>query len=368
MHMPDSRLNGTERALQHPFRKRLNLWPNINGLVVFGAVLASFAAIDRLPDRQALPRAELPLAIWPVRLLPPGGPLRLAGAWQLSVADPRFGGISALAIDGDRFLAASDLGAIIRFDRPGSPQPTAEIADLGEGPGPFGSKWARDAESLAPDPQGRGWWVGYEQRHSLWLYDFGFRRAYSRLALDQFQWRDNRGAEALLAERDGVLALGENGRDALLVRSGNAQRLRLQSGADIADAARSTDGRGWVLLREKTLVGIRQSIAPLERTGTGYRVGRGWPVPKDALDNFEGMAVEALPGGGLRFWLVSDDGHRIMARTLVVALDYLPPRHDKSPATGAGLSKKPAGNTRVRRRPKPSLSWQSPASAWRRVG
>jgi hypothetical protein len=52
------------------------------------------------------------------------------------------------------------------------------------------------------------------------------------------------------------------------------------------------------------------------------------------------MAIEARAEGGWRFWLVTDDGHRIMARTLLVALDYIPPpRHDKSPATGAGLLK-----------------------------
>ena len=62
-------------------------------------------------------------------------------------------------------------------------------------------------------------------------------------------------------------------------------------------------------------------------------------VPKAAFDNYEGMAIAPRPDGGWRFWLITDDGHRVMARTLLVALDYVPPaRHDKSPATGAGLS------------------------------
>jgi hypothetical protein len=33
------------------------------------------------------------------------------------------------------------------------------------------------------------------------------------------------------------------------------------------------------------------------------------------------MAIRPSPGGGWRFWLVTDDGHRFMARTLLVALD-----------------------------------------------
>jgi len=34
--------------------------------------------------------------------------------------------------------------------------------------------------------------------------------------------------------------------------------------------------------------------------------------------------IRPLPGGGWRFWLVTDDGHRFKARTLLVALDLEP--------------------------------------------
>jgi hypothetical protein len=101
-------------------------------------------------------------------------------------------------------------------------------------------------------------------------------------------------------------------------------------------------------LRQKGLSGISQSIAPLRKTHDGYIVGPPWPLPKGPFDNYEGMAIEPLPSGRWRFWLITDDGHRVMARTLLVALDLaLPvrPRHDKSPATGAGLSKKPTVET-----------------------
>ena len=105
---------------------------------------------------------------------------------------------------------------------------------------------------------------------------------------------------------------------------------------------RAPDGSTWVLLRKKTLKGIEQSIAPLLRTHDGYGVGRAWPVPKVAFDNYEGMAIEAR-SDGWRFWLITDDGHRVMARTLLVALDLdALPGHGKSPARGAGLSNKPS--------------------------
>ena len=338
--MPDSRLNGAEQALQLSFMKS----PIFNGLLVPAAVWAAYLPIRDLPDRHLLPAASLPLAVQPVGLDPVAGPLRLAGAWILDADDRRFGGLSALAMDGDRFLAVTDRGAVVRFDRPVKASPEVLVMNLAEGPGPFGEKWTRDAESLAPDPGGRGWWVGYEQNHSLWLYDRGFQHPLESIRLDRANWWNNRGAEGLFGDGDGLLVAGENGRDAVRVGQGRIEPLAMSAGADVADAALAPDGSAWLLLRTRTMEGIGQAIAPLLREGKGYRSGPPWRVPKGAFDNFEGMAIEARPGGGWRFWLVSDDGHRIMARTLLVALDHVPPAgHNKNPATGAGLSKRPAG-------------------------
>jgi hypothetical protein len=309
-----------------------------NGLLMAAAVGLTYLAIRELPNRRPLPPASAALAYRPVRLVPADGPLELAGAWQLTVGNRRFGGISALAIDQGRFLAVTDRGGVLRFDRPDAAAATALLADLRDGPGRFGRKWGRDAESLARDPLGRGWWVGYEQNHSLWLYEPRFERALARVKLQQVRWRNNRGAEGLVAERDHLLVAAENGRDAIRVGR-TVARLAIAAGADVAEAALAPDGSAWLLLRSKGLSGISQSIAPLIPTRTGYRAGPAWPVPKGLFDNYEGMAIEPRPGGGWRFWLISDDGHRLMARTLLVALDYNPAKHNKSPARGAGLSK-----------------------------
>ena len=80
-------------------------------------------------------------------------------------------------------VAVGDRGTVARFGRPGVPRPHAWIADLREGPGPWGRKLARDAESLAADPRGRGFWVGFEQSHSLFLYDGGFSGALESIDL-----------------------------------------------------------------------------------------------------------------------------------------------------------------------------------------
>ena len=335
--MTDSRLNAAERGLQHSFMKsRL-----FNGLLMLSAVTAAYWPIRALPSQHRLPKAIVPLQIRMVELPSVQPPLRLVGAWDLEVDDGRFGGVSALAIDRGRFLAVTDRGAAVRFDFPTTAKPLAELVDLRAGPGSFGKKWTRDAESLAPDQRGRGWWVGYEQNHSLWLYSADFDRALATVDLKLENWRNNRGAEGLLTENDDLLVTAENGRDAVRVATESIERFALNAGADVAEAARAPDGSSWLLLRWKGLSGIEQTIAPLFRTKGGYRVGPGWPVPKGMFDNFEGMAIEPRPDGSWRFWLISDDGHRIMARTLMVALDYWPAGHSKGPATSAGPSKKP---------------------------
>ncbi len=333
--MRDSRLNGAERSLQQSFMK-LRFF---NSLLMAAAVGLAYLSIRELPDRRLLPPATVALTYSAAELEPVAGPLVLAGAWELEANDPRLGGVSALAIDRGRFLAVTDRGAVLSFDRPGVTLPSIWLADLRAGPGPFGKKWGRDAESLALDPTGRGWWVGYEQNHSLWLYDPDLTFALDHIDLERDDWRDNRGAEGLLASEDSLLVLAENGREAMSVSTEGLGRLLLDARAEVAEAARAPDGSAWLLLRSKGWGGITQSIAPLISANGGYRAGRGWPLPKGAFDNYEGMAITPLPGGGWRFWLATDDGHRIMARTLLVALDL---RHDKSPAGGAGPSKKPS--------------------------
>lgn len=318
--MPDSRLNDAERHVQPPFMKtRL-----FNDLTAGGwlalMVFAVYLAVRDLPNRTPLPPITAPLRYDPVTLSPVAGPLRIAGAWQASAPDRRFGGLSALAIDQRRFLAVSDLGAVIRFDPPSVASPQADIADLGDGPGDPGFKTSRDAESLVRDPRGRGWWVGYEQRHSLWRYGDDFRRSAQAVDLDRRDWWRNRGAEGLLTDGDALLVIPENGREVMRIGGHRIDRLPLDAGVDVADAARAPDGSAWLLLRIKGLGGVRQAIAPLIRTPTGYRVGAQWALPKAPLDNYEGMAMTARPGGW-RLWLVTDDGHLVVARTLLVALD-----------------------------------------------
>jgi hypothetical protein len=325
--------------VQQLFRK----FSFFNGLLMTAAVFAAYLPMRALPNRHLMPPAMVALRYRPVELARVAGPLTLAGAWEVEADDPRFGGLSALTIDHGRFLAVSDLGAVVRFDRPSATSPSALLRDLREGPGPFGKKWARDAESIVREPHRRGWWIGFEQNHSLWLYDDSFGRALDSIDLPELGWRDNRGGEGLIVRDGALVVLAENGRDAISFGRGEPQVLKLHAGADVADAAAGPDGSGWALLREKGSHGISQSIAYLRRTHDGYLAEPLWQLPKGPFDNYEGMAIEQMSDGRWRFWLLTDDGHRFMARTLLVAFDLslpLRPRHDKSPAKTAGLLQK----------------------------
>ena len=321
MHLPDSRLNKAEHDVQLLFMKSLRFNDLALAALVAPMMLAVSLQIRALPDRHPLPPRTVPLRYTPNTLSPVAGPLRIAGAWRATAPDHRFGGLSALAIDRGRFVAISDLGAAIRFDPPASPTPEANIVDLAQGPGDPGSKKSRDAEALAHDPDRGGWLVAYEQRHSLWRYDEDFAHGAIVANLDRPDWKRNRGIEGMIVGRNSVVLAAENGREAMEVGPHGTRRINWSVGMEIADAATAPDGTAWLLLRGKGLGGITQAIAPLVPTEGGYRIGTRWPLPKAPLDNYEGMAIAAKPGGGWRFWLVTDDGHRILARTLLVALD-----------------------------------------------
>lgn len=310
----DSRLNETEQGLQHSFMKSLN----IKAFFLFALVMATHWWLRSWPQIPMRGAAEVALRFAPVDLPPPvGSPLRAAGAWTMSSDDPRVQGLSGLASDGEQLVAVSDMGFAMRFSPPGEGASNVGIVDLRDGPGPFGRKVNRDAEAVMRDPAGKGWWVAYEQFHSLWRYDEGLDRALGQIDLSRANWRNNKGAEGLAMVDGQLAAFGEMGQE--IVMPGPPFRIwPLHTDWMIADAANAPDGSVWLLLRHH--YGAVAAIAPLTLKDGKATVGQAWPVPKGLFDNFEGMTIVPKPGGW-RFWLVTDDGHRFMARTMLVALD-----------------------------------------------
>ncbi|HZB69004.1 MAG TPA: esterase-like activity of phytase family protein [Sphingomicrobium sp.] len=310
-----------ERAVQPKFRNRqlaaaLGL---LAAIALFGAWLARF------PNRQELGWRAARIHFEPVPLAAAGfAPLQLAGAWRLTSTDPRFGGVSSLAIDGAQLVALTDAGALIRF-RPG--RSIARIGELPDGPGSGSFKRNRDSEALVRDSGGRGWWVAFENRHRLWLFDPSLGRALQRIDLGRRGWRANRGIEGLASDGDALLLLHEDGGHLLRVTGTRARSLPIAGARGrISDAAAIAPGRYLAVERRVTPLGFRNALVALEKSGPGYRFGHRVALPLGPLDNVEAIAVERRAGGRLRLWLMTNDNFQRPLRTLLIALDWPPPR------------------------------------------
>jgi hypothetical protein len=73
-------------------------------------------------------------------------------------------------------------------------------------------------------------------------------------------------------------------------------------------------------------LGFRNTLVALEKSGSAYRFGRRIALPLGPLDNVEATAVERRAGGAVRLWLMTDDNFQRPLRTLLIALDWPPPR------------------------------------------
>lgn len=304
-----------ERPLQPSFRKAVFV-----SYLMLAAGIGLFAFwLDGRPDRPILPPRTVALHFERVDFNPAEfAPLRLVGAWRLSADDPRFGGVSAVAIDHAGLIALTDSGAVIRFARPSGAIAPATISDLPEGPGRPGFKRHRDGEALALDPKGRGWWVAFENHHQLWLYERDFSRAVERINLGSGRWRHNTAIEAMLAEPGGFLLLPEGGTEVVRVRGARVSSSALGNPLGrLSDAVRLPDGRTLVLARRASLRGFHNALVPLLQ---GNRLEAPIALGLGPLDNAEALAAEPI-AGGTRLWLMTDDNFRWPMRTLLVALD-----------------------------------------------
>jgi hypothetical protein len=326
--MPDSQAIEAEPGLQLLFSML-----HFAAAVVLAGILINFASLQGyIPDRRELGPREMPIRFDPVAFDAAGfAPLKLAGAWELSAADPRFGGASALAVTGDGLLALSDSGVLFRFPKPGAGRATVRIDELPDGPNDRRFKRNRDSESLLRDWRGRGWWVGFENRNRVWLYDRDFTRMLDRFKIGR-GWPRDSGFEAMAAARssDGAerkLLIPEAGRKLLAAEIGGnrAQWVPLPV-RPISDAASMPDGSLLLLRRSLHMTGLQNDLVQVRRTAGGYAVERRIPLGVSRLDNLEGLAIERAANGALRLWMISDDGKAWPQRTVLVALDWLPAR------------------------------------------
>lgn len=319
--MPDSPSPETEQRVQPLFRK-VNVFKYLSVLAVFVAVMAFDHWLKSVEVRGDGPVREAALRFMPVSLDPARfRPLRLAGSWEIEVEDPRFGGVSALAVDGDALLALTDSGTIIRLPRPGRGK-KATLRDLPGGPGNPQFKVDRDSEALIRDPAGRGWWVAFEFWHQLWLYDPGFRRSLVRIDLGEDRWPDNQGLEAIASDTNGLLFFPEPGGEWLRLSGSRLHSRSLaNSFGNVADAASLSDGRVLLVTRKFSLRGIKKHLVEAERKGVDLTLRPIAALNLGPKDNIEAIAAEPRAGGGTRLWLMTDNDFRPRKATVLVAVD-----------------------------------------------
>jgi hypothetical protein len=316
--MADSTAMNPEHGVQQKFSIG---WASA-ALLLFALVMLFDRWEARLSDRQELGPRAARIAAKRVAFVSSGfAPFRFAGAWRLTSDDPRFGGISALAVDDGKLVALSDSGVLVRFN---SARDAAQIDELPDGPGDPDYKVNRDSEALAVDSRGRGWWVAFENRDELWLYDRGFERALQSIWLGNRGWKVNNGIEGIATAGQSLLLLHEGGQQLISVTGTRGRTIRIGGAAGKLTDGVEIDGFVLVVERRLTALGFRNALVVLERAGEGFRVGGRFPLPLSPFDNVEAVAAERLPGGGHRLWLMTDDNLLGFLRTLLVALDMPP--------------------------------------------
>lgn len=272
------------------------------------------------------------------------GELRYLGGWSLREPGELFGGLSAITIRPDgRISALSDSGAMFTFPEPRATKLrfTARTTVLPYKKPP--KHWMprpTDSESIAADPDFRHVWVGYEEMQLICRYETDFARIGSCRAWPEMKaWPESESIESLARLPDGrFLAIAEGGetpdggREALLfaddpVAAATPHPMRMSyippTGFNPTDALWIGDDRMLVLNRRATLYDGFTAIVTLVdlrgmRAGAvlhGREVAR--LAPPLLSDNFEGMALEWRDGQRI-LWLVSDDNHLFLQRTLLL--------------------------------------------------
>ena len=292
--------------------------------------------------------------------LPPGGPVRsvvtatavmLDGddggrrrvgdlvfrrGWTLTSPDRRFGGLSAMHVEGGEVTAISDSGVLFRFPLPRAAGPLPlRVAPL---PGSRGAA-KRDQDTEAMVVRGDRMWLAFEARNGIARLH---RRDLREEALAQPEamrrWRRNKGPEAMVRLADGRFLLLAEGpddasvfSDALLFRGDPAEagtaaaplRYRRPPGYRVTDAALLPDGRLLVLHRRfRWLEGISAKLAIVDLAGlrsSAILEPREIAALRAPLtvDNMEALSV-AREGGRTIVRIASDDNHMTLQRTLLL--------------------------------------------------
>lgn len=268
------------------------------------------------------------------------GDLIYAGGWSIRSNHPRFGGISALHVEGRDVLSLSDSGSVLSFRLPtGGGRRRVTVQRLLEGPGRVERMVNRDTEALAVHDGFA--WIAFETRNAVWRYNLRGWRSDSGVAPSAMSgWGVNKGAEAMLRLPDGrFLVFSEaewlpGGTSEVLLFEGDPSvaetksvslRYRPPSGYRITDAALLPDGRVLFLNRRLALWGFKAklTLGTLPKLAAGAILsGReiGHLERPLTVDNMEALSI-SQEGGRTMLWMASDDNFSPLQRTLLLRFE-----------------------------------------------
>ncbi len=240
-------------------------------------------------------------------------------------------GLSDLKMVGDTAWTVSDFGTLVRFrlvtDRAGRLTGTEAATSrplIGTDGDPLMPKARADAEGLAILDDGTVL-ISFERDHRIWSYGRDGTARPTPVPQPDAVFPDNGGMEGLaVSGLNSWLVLGEEDGGWTCQASGCAALGAYPAiGADgfrITGADRDPVG-GWFVVE-------RFFSAPLDMRARVRRLtpdGTFGPVlialrPPASVDNMEGIAAVATPGG-TRVYLLSDDNDNPLQRTLLLAFD-----------------------------------------------
>jgi hypothetical protein len=331
---------------------------SIGSILVFGISALLFASsVSCTAQRTTLPNPNSRI----VELIPidldPDNPerkefdrLTLLGAFELRGRNPRFGGLSGLTIGNDEILyTVSDRGYwILARMILAADGALLDLVDWNIHPilGPKGRPVTspfHDAEALTRAADG-SFLVAFEQVHRIWRYPpppetFHSLPAVVPIPPELAKAPRNGGIEALAAFHDGrVLAMTEAFRNpdgsfkAWLLENDRFAELSYVSSAGyrVTGSAALSNGDVIVLERRYRRFGILSARLKLIR-GKDIRLGAKLSgeellrlQPPLNIDNFEGVAVQEHPTNGTLIYIVSDDNHHALQRTLLLQFSWQP--------------------------------------------
>lgn len=265
----------------------------------------------------------------------------LSGAWELSSSNSNFGGLSGLArlpaSEGGGLLTVSDAGAFVWIDLQNGAPAAAKIAYM---QGLDGAQLTGKAEG---DAEGLVWseglaLVSFERSFRVEAFALEACGSAARAApvaplpgdYNGRNINENQGPEALFLAADGALGFGYEGMlgasplgrvlaDGTAVWTGETAPAPALHGLVAREIVALPDG-------SSRTIEMFRAWDPIQ----GNRIRLTWGTEDTEslslsrpllVDNFEGLAAEALPDRAIRVWMVSDNNFSGSQRTLLYALD-----------------------------------------------